>query len=264
MKISNFADKMKETAVKDLLSISENGTCIEKTYKFKAGHATIITIRGGAIEKAAVTHMALKGISINRAPDEDMGVAYSRKEGNADTEVYQMEVFPENPYCPMGHFNTEWSMLKTGFYQYTMNLDLFPAITIAEDLETMRTVMDGVAEKYAKDKHRMREGLDTHYNMEHWPVPLATKVGCKLIALEENEIDLFIEAYHVFFNTYMNIVKKRKDTNFSEKETKLKTERNSKWLAYITLKDKAIQVAHVMGISPEVIIALSYPPSAAF
>ncbi|MCX5905380.1 MAG: hypothetical protein NTV89_18355, partial [Proteobacteria bacterium] len=67
-----------------------------------------------------------------------------------------------------------------------------------------------------------------------------------------------------FFNTYITILKKRKDINFSEKETKLKTERNSKWLEYITLKDKAIQIAHGMGISPEVIIALSYPPSAVF
>ena len=110
----------------------------------------------------------------------------------------------------------------------------------------------------------MREGLDIHYNMEHWAFPLATKVGCKLLKLKEGEVDLFIAAYHTFFDGYIDILKKRKDAQFSEADAKLKLERNSKWLEYITLKDRAFKMAQASGIPPEVLIALSYPPSAGF
>jgi len=110
----------------------------------------------------------------------------------------------------------------------------------------------------------MREGLDEHYNMEHWDLPLATKVGCKLLQLKEGDLDLFVTAYHIFFDTYLDILKKRKDTVFSEEETRLKHERNGKWLEYIALKDRAIKMAQATGIPPEVLIGLSFPPSTVF
>jgi hypothetical protein len=122
--------------------------------------------------------MVLKGINIDVNSSEDIGIKYSENRKEApDTMVYQMEVFPDNPYCPMGHFNTEWSMKEPG--TYIMNLDLFPAVRIAEDLERVKHLMDGVADRFGRDRSKIREGLDVHYDMEHWSVPLAAKVGCK-------------------------------------------------------------------------------------
>jgi len=162
----------------------------------------------------------------------------------------------------MGHFNTEWTM--GGHVTYYMNLDLFPAVRVEEDLSTMRSLMDGVADKFGRGRDKMREGLDTHYNMEHWAFPLATKVGCKLLKLEEGDLNLFITAYHTFFDTYLDIFRKRKDTQFSEEEKMLKLKRNGKWLEYIAFKDRAIKMAQATGIPPEVLINLSFPPSAVF
>ena len=250
MKIDDFVKEMKERATKGLLEVSEDGKSEKKSYEFKIGSAEIRTIKGGAIEKAAITHLILKDVKI---PDTDE---------RSDGMVYQMEVFPENPYCPMGHFNTEWTM--RGQITYYMNLDLFPAVRVEEDLNTMRSLMDGVADKFGKDRENMREGLDTHYTMEHWAFPLATKVGCKLLKLEEGELNLFITSYHTFFDAYLNILRKRRDTQFSEEEKRLKLERNGKWLEYIAFKDRAIKMAQATGIPPEVLISLSFPPSAVF
>ena len=250
MNIEGFVKEMKEKATKGLLEVSGGGKSVEKTYQFQVGSAHIITIRGGAIEKAAITHLILKGV---KPPGADKA---------SDGMVYQMEVFPENPYCSMGHFNTEWTM--GGHVTYYMNLDLFPAVRVEEDLDTMRCLMDGVADKFGRDRNKMREGLDTHYNMEYWAFPLATKVGCKLLKLEEAELNLFITAYHTFFDAYLDIIRKRKDTRFSEKDRRLKFERNGKWLEYIAFKDRAIKMAQATGIPPEVLINLSFPPSAVF
>jgi len=250
MKILDFVREMKERATRTLLEVSGTGKCVEKTYTFQDGHADITTIRGGAIEKAAITHLQLDGVMPPNAEEKVYAM------------VYQMEIFPENPFCPMGHFNTEWSM--SGQRLYHMNLDMFPAVRIEEDVQKLKHTMDRVADKFGRDRDKMREGLDIHYNMEHWAYPLASKVGCKLLRLTEEDLELFIEAYHTFFNGYLDILKKRKDTRFTDADVQLKRERNGKWLEYITLKDKAIKMAQAAGIPHEVLISLSYPPSAVF
>jgi coproporphyrinogen III oxidase len=145
-----------------------------------------------------------------------------------------------------------------------MNLDLFPAVRIEEDLGNMKKRMDGVADLFSRDRVKMREGLDEHYGMEHWDFPLAAMVGCKLLNLKNGEIELFIKAYHTFFESYLEIVAQRKNTPATETDKKLKLRRNSKWLEYITIKDKAVRLGLDAGIPPQVLIALSFPPSAEF
>jgi coproporphyrinogen III oxidase len=249
-KIVAFVNDMQERATKSLVEVSGTGTATKDVIDFKSGQAEVITVRGGAIEKAAITKLTLKDI---KPPVGDKTVSYM---------VYQMEIFPENPYCPMGHFNTEWSLEGQG--PYHMNLDLFPAMTVAEDLKNMRGLMDTVADRFTRDRDTMREGLDEHYHMSHWEKPLATKVGCKLLNLKNEDLDLFISAYKTFFDGYIDIVRKRKDMPFSAVDTAAKIARNSRWLEYITIKDQAVRIGLAAGIPPQVLIALSYPPSAAF
>jgi coproporphyrinogen III oxidase len=209
-----------------------------------------MVIRGGAIEKASIMHMTLQGIT-------RPGIT-----GNLDAIVYQMEVFPEHPYCPMGHFNTEWT--TNGLRHYNMNLDLFPAVRVEEDLRAMKAAMDVVADRFGRDREKMREGLDTHYTMEHFAVPLATKVGCKLLELKDEDLDLFIAAYETFLGVYLDIISKRKGIACTESEMQLKLERNGKWFEYLMLKDRAIKATRDLGVPPEVLIEMVFPPSAVF
>jgi coproporphyrinogen III oxidase len=250
MKIEDFVEEMRGKAEKGLLEVSRGGKSTEKTYQFQVGSGCIKIVRGGIIEKAAISHLIFKNIKPPGAVEESDGM------------VYQMEVFPENPYCPMGHFSTQWTMGKTN--EYSMNLDLFPAVRVEEDLDAMRYIMDKVADRFGKDKSKFREGQDIQYNMEHWSFPLATKVGCKLMQLKEEDLVLFITAYHTFFDAYLTILRKRKDTKFTEEEVTLKHERNGKWLEYLTFKDRAVKMAQAYSVPAELLIGLGFPPTAVF
>ena len=250
MKILDFVAEMKERATKELVALSEGGSCVKRTYTFTRGHAEITTIRGGAVEKAAITLLTLKGMKMPETGEE------------VDPMVYQMEVYPENPHCPMGHFNAEWTSVGPG--PYYMNLDLFPAVRVEEDLTAMKRIMDGVADRFGRDRNRMREGLDVQYNMEHWSLPLAAKAGCKLMKLGEDELDFFITAYHTFFAAYLDILKQRRDTPFGDEQIRLKQQRNGKWLEYIAFKDGAVKMAQVNGIPAEVLKGITFPPSVLF
>jgi coproporphyrinogen III oxidase len=250
MTIDEFVANMKQKASKELLEVSGTGKLSKRTWTFPKGHAEIMVIRGGAIEKAAIQHLTLQGIT-------QPGMT-----GELDTVVFQMEVFPEHPYCPMGHFNTEW--ITKGPRRYNMNLDLFPAVRVEEDLRAMKAAMDVVADRFGRDREKMREGLDTHYTMEHFATPLAAKVGCKLLELKDEDLDFFVTAYETFLGVYLDIISKREGIACTESEMQLKLERNGKWLQYLMLKDRAIKAARDLGMPLEVLIEMGFPPSAVF
>jgi coproporphyrinogen III oxidase len=89
-------------------------------------------------------------------------------------------------------------------------------------------------------------------------------VGCKLLYLSEDTVDLFTTAYRTFFDTYAGILRTRKGTPFSDEERRIKLQRNGRWLEYIVFKDRAVKMALAFGMPAEILSGLSFPPSAAF
>ena len=250
MTIEEFVENMKQKASKGLLEVSGTGKLTERTWAFPNGHAEVMVIRGGAIEKAAIQLLTLKGITRPDLP------------GDFDAVVFHTKVYPENPYCPMGHSNVEW--VTTEPRRYTMVEDLFPAVRVEEDVAAMKAAMDGVADRFGRDREKFRERLDTQYNMEHFAAPLAAKVGCKLQELGDKDLDLLFSAYETFLDVYLDIVAKRKGFTYTESDVQLKLERNGKWLQYMMLKDGAIKAGRDRGIPPDELIEMGFPPSAAF
>ena len=62
MKNVSFVNKTKENVIEKLLEVSGTGRCTRGTFPFDAGHADSAVIRGGAIEKAAITHLVLNQV----------------------------------------------------------------------------------------------------------------------------------------------------------------------------------------------------------
>ncbi|MBW2183296.1 MAG: hypothetical protein JRF49_05445, partial [Deltaproteobacteria bacterium] len=60
MKIVDFVNEMKEKATEGLVAVSGDGKRVEKNYQFEVGTADVVTVRGGSIEKAVITHLVLK------------------------------------------------------------------------------------------------------------------------------------------------------------------------------------------------------------
>jgi coproporphyrinogen III oxidase len=250
MTIDEFVENMKQKVSDGLLEVSGTGKLSKRTWDFTNGQAEVMVIRGGAIEKAAIQHLALRGIT---QPGTDVSF---------DAFVFHIKVYPENPYCPMGHFNTEWMTMVP--CRYTIVMDLFPAVPVEEDLRVMKSAIDVVADRFGRDSEIMRQELATQYNMDHFAVPLAAKVGLKLVGLGEEDLDLLFTAHQTFLNVYLDILRKRKTNSYTEADVQLKLERNGKWLEYFMLKDGAVKAGRDRGIPPEVLIEMGFPPLATF
>lgn len=249
-KIVKFVENTRELVIEKLLEISDGGELVRKTVPFKVGEADVAVIRGGAIEKASITHMKLNQV---QPPELDRVIDYM---------VFQVEIFPVNPLVPMGHFNTEWGM--TGEGPYHMMIDLFPAVKDEKTCASAREAMDGVAGVFGVDKDDFRAGLADHYRMDHWEGSLAAEAGCRLMHLGPDKLDLFITSYHVFFKEYCELLAGVKDTSYAQADEEQKLRRNGRWLEYLTLQDVAIKMGLGVGIPPGVLVELSYPPSASF
>ena len=249
-KIVAFVEKTRERVIEKLLDVSGGGELVRTTVPFKVGQADVAVIRGGAIEKACITHMKLNQV---QPPELDRVIDYM---------VFQVEVFPESPLVPMGHFNTEWGM--TGEGPYHMMIDLFPAVDDEQTCAPARTAMDGVAEVFGVGKQDFRAGLADHYRMGHWDRSLSVEAGCRLMHLGPDQLDLFITSYHVLFKEYCAVFADLKEAPYTQADVKQKLRRNGRWLEYLTLQDVAVKMGLGVGIPPGVLVDLSYPPSAEF
>lgn len=249
-KILSFVEETRESVIEALLAASGAGKLERTTVPFKIGQADVAVIRGGAIEKASITHMKLNQV---KPPEIDRLIDYM---------VFQVEIFPDNPLVPMGHFNTEWGM--TGEGPYHMMIDVFPAVDDPGSYACARAGMDDVAESFGVDKQEFRAGLADQYRMAHWGASLAAGAGCKLMHLGPERLDLFIDSYRTFFKEYCALFAELKDTPYGQADVRKKLRRNGRWLEYLTLQDKAVKMGLGAGIPAGVIVDLSYPPSAEF
>ena len=250
MTVNELVEDMKQKASKGLLAVSGTGKSSERTWTFPNGHAEVMVVKGGAIDKAAIQYMSLQGVT------------RVRQTGDFDGVVLHIVVFPENPYCPMG--NLIFEGITKGTRRYYMNLDLFPAVRVEEDLAAMKAAMDAVADRFERDREVMREGLDTLYTMEHFPAPLTAKVGCKLLLYEEEDLNFLAAAYDTFLSVYLDIISKRKGISYTESDVHLKLERNGRWLQLLVLREGEIRFAQNQGMPPEIIVEMGFPPSAIF
>ncbi len=250
MKIVSFVSETRESVIDRLTGIAGPGSLQRRTVPFRVGEADVAVVRGGPVEKACMTHLTMSGVTPPEAAEP------------VDYMVFQLEIFPAHPRCPMGHFNTEWSLAGNG--PYHMNLDIFPALDCDGDTAAVKAAMDDVAVRHGADPAAIRNGLDEHYSMDHFDRPLSARAGCKLMHLQNDRLDFFIDAYHAFFESYVQLLVKNTGMPYTEDDMQSKMRRNGKWLEYITLKDAAVKMGLAAGIPPDVILSLSFPPCASF
>jgi coproporphyrinogen III oxidase len=213
--------------------------------------------RGDVFEKATVSE-----ISINwpKAAKTLVDLKLASKFDSVKVRVLQIEMFPLSSFLPMGHFNIE--RFYAGKNMLNANMDVFPAATPKEAVETLRKQMAAVAEKYGKDQWQLSRGLAQQYNMEGWQQPLAARAGFqfKMLPLEEN-FSIAKDAAEVFFNGYLEMVRKLKDHSCNHEDDLLKNEMRTHWLEYLLMKDGAVKMGREKGHPFEAVRWMGLPPT---
>jgi coproporphyrinogen III oxidase len=225
---------------------------IEYTY-----HHEVNVSRGDVFEKATVSEISIDW------PKASKALVALQLAGESDAvrvRVLQIEIFPLSSLLPMGHFNIE--RFYAGKNMLNANMDVFPAATPQEDIDSLRKQMSEVAEKYGKDQWTLSSGLAEQYNMDGWQQPLAARAGfqIKMAPLEEN-LSLVRDGAEIFLNGYLTMVRKLKDHCFTSADDALKNEMRTRWLEYLLMKDGAVRMGREKGHPFEALQWMGLPPT---
>jgi coproporphyrinogen III oxidase len=225
---------------------------IEYTYRHEVNAS-----RGEVFEKATVSEIS---IDWPKAAKTLVDLKLASESDAVSVRVLQIEMFPLSSLLPMGHFNIE--RFYAGKNMLNANMDVFPAATPKEAVDTLRKQMSGVAKKYGKDQWQLSSGLAQQYNMDGWQQPLAARAGFqfKMIPLEEN-LSMAMDGAAVFLNGYMEMVRKLKGHRFSADDDALKNEMRTHWLEYLLMKDGAVRMGREKGHPFEALRLMGLPPT---
>ena len=122
--------------------------------------------------------------------------------------------------------------------------------------------MADVAKKFGKNQIEISKDLAEQYNMEEWRKPLAARAGfqIKMLLLEEN-YELAKEGAEMFFESYVEMVKKLKSRVFNQEDEKLMNEMRSHWLEYLLMKDGAVKMSREKGHPFDALRWMGLPPT---
>ena len=266
--VENFIADFKKKAIEAITSL--NGTMWQaKTWEHKGPAPSdpeqiaytycheVNASRGSVFEKATVSEIS---IDWPKAAKTLVDLKLASESDAVSVRVLQIEIFPLSSLLPLGHFNIE--RFYAGKNMLNANMDVFPAATPTEDVDSLRKQMSEVAEKYGKDQWQLSSGLAQQYNMDGWQYPLAARAGFqfKMIPLEDNFL-LVRDGADVFLNGYMEMVKKLKDYRFSTDDDVLKNEMRTHWLEYSLMKDGAVRMGREKGHPFEALRWMGLPPT---
>jgi len=225
---------------------------IEYTYR----HEVNIS-KGTVFEKATVSEIF---INWPKASKTLVDLKLAAESDAVRVLVLQIELFPASSLLPMGHFNLE--RFYAGKNILNANMDVFPAATPKDAIDTLRKQLSGVAEKYGKEQWALSSGLAEQYNMEGWEHPLAARAGFqfKMMPLEENFL-FARDGAEVFLNGYMDMVKKSTGRPASPVDDVLKNEMRTHWLEYLLIKDGAVRMGRQKGHPFEAVRWMGLPPT---
>jgi coproporphyrinogen III oxidase len=225
---------------------------IEYTYRHEVNAS-----RGEVFEKATVSEIF---IDWPKAAKTLVDLKLASESDAVRVRVLQIEMFPLSSLLPMGHFNIE--RFYSGKIMLNANMDVFPAATPKEAVDTLRKQMSEVAKKYGKDQWQLSSGLAQQYNMDGWQQPLAARAGFqfKMIPLEEN-LSMAMDGAEAFLNGYMEMVRKLKDHRFSADDDVLKNKMRTHWLEYLLMKDGAVRMGREKEHPFEALRWMGLPPT---
>jgi len=266
--VERFITGFKNKAIEEIISL--NGTMWQsKTWKHKGPapldpeqieytyRHEVNASRGEVFEKATVSKIS---IDWPKAAKNLVDLKLASASDTVRVLVLQIEMFPLSSLLPMGHFNIE--RFYAGKNMLNANMDVFPAATPKEDVDTLRKQMSAVAKKYGKDQWQLSSGLAQQYNMDGWQQPLAARAGfqCKMIPLEES-FPMIRDGAEAFLNGYMAMVRNLKDSPFSADDDVLKNEMRTHWLEYLLVKDGAVRMGREKGHPFEALRWMGLPPT---
>jgi hypothetical protein len=249
-----FLDERRKWYLETYLKVDSHAKVEKHRWDVKAGWMEVEVVRGEVFEKAAY--------ALSNLTTREKEAPYVP----ANTFIRHLEamIFPRNPRAPMAAIHLVFGESLTCDKSKNIAnifLDLFPQVSVKEDLDFFQNEMRAISEKYGMNYGTLRAKTLGVYQ------DLAAHVGLMhtVIGVNENEYEFIKESSKVAFLTEMEIIKKRCHEKAAENEYEQMNRARMKLLDYMYLKDPVIKsYCTEFSIPLEAIASYAFPPSVKF
>jgi coproporphyrinogen III oxidase len=232
MEIEKYYSQLSAIALEDFKRLNKTTRVEHKRWQVPAGSWEVNVVRGRILEKASTSRIILN--TNNPLTGED-----------TTFNVFQIKVYPANLKIPIMLFNMENRVAKDDIFAGF--LDVAPVTARKQDLKFLQTKIKKVTEKHKQKYETLRAKLKDLYWMDSWDKALNAEIGIRL-ELGSDQAALVKEAGLTWVESYFEIVEKRKQEQFTVKQSTLMYAVRARIMEYYLLKDLSVKVAQKLGV----------------
>jgi len=246
--VDSFFEELTNRALGEFAKIDPIGITTKRKWDTELGLMEVRLFMGEVFEKAGVSYSALK----IKLPNTDTG---------ADVRVFEILTYMANPKVPTLAISLRYR--ANGGEKFMGLCDISPSIAIDEDLDYFGQAMKGLCEKHGKKYDDMLKRLNYLFTSKYTG---KTVLGGRGIAfdLEDDGFDFFKEFGELFLDTSLEIIKRRKDEEFTLQDKDKQLHDRGKWVEFNLTEDKGFILGVKVGIPPEAMNYQTLPPVAKF
>lgn len=230
----------------------------KRSWDTPMGRLDVVISSGEVFEKAGSVYCDLE-IETPPVLAEEIG----QKGSKAETFVYEINLFPVNPFVPKGYMELRVNI--TDKIVLAGGTDIFPYFPEAkEDVSFFANGMKELCSHHGQDYEKLRKTRADFFISKYRKEKVGSHAGIYSFHLEEKDFDFFKDMAETFFKVYGAIVEKRKGESFTEKESDLMLKIHGIWTQWILLEDEGTRFGLDKGIPPDALLGAILPPNATF
>jgi coproporphyrinogen III oxidase len=191
-----------------------------RVFEHEKAHHEVSVARGKVLEKAAWYTNRTKMADPPYVPE-------------AIWDNYlELDFHPRTPLLGQLHATIYFTYMANGTSAISGYMDYTPGTWIDDDIAYMKASVDRVFEKYGKDIDHFRKMLERGY---HKDTLKAACIGAAfymppMLEINSENLDFIQEVHESFVNSYLDVLEKRKDEQFTAADIENQAGMRRRWL----------------------------------
>ena len=218
--MSIFADTIEEKIFEAASKLNNTQSEQTKHFEYEAADYVVKVVRGDVVEKCGFMRTVVKKEMPPMMPEPLVN------------RYIQIDIYPSTPLVGMLHIAMNFSYNKDGGDMVGGIMDVTPGTVIEEDITFIKDQMDSLFAKHKLDIAPFRAPL---LKENHKDKLKASCIGVSFfkmpfLEIDENNFTLVKESVETMFDSYLQVLIKRKDQQFSNDDVEAMFDMRKRWL----------------------------------
>lgn len=228
-----------------------------KSFDCPLGRLDLNRSEGKTFDKATSIYCDLK---IETPPKlaEELG----QRGSTADAMVLELHFFPVNPHIPKAYIELRANV--TDKVVLAGGTDIKPYFDNKEDIKFFADGIKDLCKRHGKNYDELQKVRADFFKSKHTGEKVGSHAGIYSFHLEPEDFDFYKDLGETYIKLVTELVEKRKDEKYSQKDFEFKLKQHGEWVQWTLLEDDGTIFGLNKGIPAEALLGAILPPHAKF